>query len=82
MPSPATSTQRETASEQRESHARGFRGLGWGFLVKLALMALINAFGIMTAIAAWRVESWIVLGAIVVLVAIADWVYFTRGRSR
>ena len=78
MPSPATSTQRETASEQRESHARGFRGLGWGFLVKLALMALINAFGIMTAIAAWRVESWIVLGAIVVLVAIADWVYFTK----
>ncbi|WP_406247312.1 ABC transporter permease subunit [Microbacterium sp. M] len=78
MPSPATSTQHKPASEQRESHARGFRGLGWGFLVKLALMALINAFGIMTAIAAWRVESWIVLGAIVVLVAIADWVYFTK----
>lgn len=62
----------------RESHARGFRGLGWGFLLKLALMALVNAFGIMTAISAWTAESWVVLGVIVLLVVIADWVYFTR----
>jgi arabinogalactan oligomer/maltooligosaccharide transport system permease protein len=62
----------------RESHARGFRGLGWGFLIKLALMALVNAFGIMTAISAWNARSWIVLGVVVLLVAIADWVYFTR----
>lgn len=61
-----------------ESHARAFRGLGWGFLIKLALMALVNAFGVMTAISAWRAESWIVLGVVVLLVAIADWVYFTR----
>ena len=45
----------------RESHARRFRGLGWGFLIKLALMALVNAFGIMTAISAWSAESWICL---------------------
>ena len=62
----------------RESHARRFRGLGWGFLIKLALMALVNAFGIMTAISAWSAESWIVLGVVVLLVIIADWVYFTR----
>lgn len=61
-----------------ESHARRWRGPGWGFLVKLALMALVNAFGVMTAIAAIRAESWIVLGGIVLLVAAADWVYFTR----
>lgn len=61
-----------------ESHARRWRGPGWGFLVKLALMALVNAFGVMTAIAAWRAESWIVLGVIVLLVAVADWVYFTK----
>ncbi len=62
----------------RESHALRFRGLGWGFLIKLALMALVNAFGIMTAISAWSAESWIVLGVVVLLVVIADWVYFTR----
>jgi arabinogalactan oligomer/maltooligosaccharide transport system permease protein len=62
----------------RESQARRFRGLGWGFLIKLALMALVNAFGIMTAISAWSAESWIVLGVVVLLVIIADWVYFTR----
>ena len=29
-----------TAARARESHARGWRGLGWGFVVKLVLMAL------------------------------------------
>lgn len=62
----------------RESHARRFTGLGGGFLIKLALMALVNAFGIMTVISAWSAQSWIVLGVVVLLVAIADWVYFTR----
>ncbi len=62
----------------RESHARAFRGLGWGFLIKLGLMALVNAFGIMTAISAWSAQSWSVLGVVVLLVVIADWVYFTR----
>ncbi|WP_350350332.1 ABC transporter permease subunit [Microbacterium sp. A8/3-1] len=62
----------------RESHARRFAGLGWGFLIKLALMALVNAFGIMTAISAWSAQSWVVLGVVVLLVVIADWVYFTR----
>ncbi|MFT4156470.1 MAG: ABC transporter permease subunit [Microbacterium sp.] len=61
-----------------ESHARSFRGLGWGFLIKLALMALVNAFGVMAAISAWNARSWLVLGVVVLLVAIADWVYFTR----
>lgn len=78
MPTRAADVQQTPAPTNRESHARSFRGLGWGFVIKLVLMALINAFGIMTAIAAWRVESWIVLGAIVVLVAAADWVYFTK----
>ncbi|WP_194421312.1 ABC transporter permease subunit [Microbacterium abyssi] len=73
-----TATSRRAPSAVRESHARRWRGFGWGFIVKLALMALINAFGIMTAIAAWRVESWIVLAVIVVLVAAADWVYFSK----
>ncbi len=75
---PPTEAPTPVVTPSRESHARRFRGLGWGFLIKLALMALVNAFGIMTAISAWSAESWIVLGVVVLLVVIADWVYFTR----
>lgn len=62
----------------RESHAKRSRGPGWGFIVKLALLALVNAFGILTAISAWRAESWIVLGVVVVLVVVADVIYFGK----
>ena len=62
----------------RESHARGWRGLGWGFIVKLVLMMLVNALGILAIISAYRVESWIILGVSVVLLVIADIVYFSK----
>lgn len=75
---PPTQAPTPVVKPSRESHARGFRGLGWGFLIKLALMALVNAFGIMTVISAWSAESWTVLVVVVLLVVIADWVYFTR----
>jgi arabinogalactan oligomer/maltooligosaccharide transport system permease protein len=75
---PPTQTPSPRLTPTRESHARRFRGLGWGFLIKLALMALVNAFGIMTVISAWSAQSWVVLGVVVLLVVIADWVYFTR----
>jgi arabinogalactan oligomer/maltooligosaccharide transport system permease protein len=75
---PPTQTPSPRLTPTRESHARRFRGVGWGFLIKLALMALVNAFGIMTAISAWSAQSWVVLGVVVLLVVIADWVYFTR----
>ncbi|MGX9347520.1 ABC transporter permease subunit [Microbacterium sp. KNMS] len=68
-----------TAPARRgESHARGWRGLGWGFVVKLVLMGIVNALGIAVALSAWQAESWIVLGASLVLLAIADAVYFSR----
>ena len=62
----------------RESHARRWRGPGWGFLAKLALMALVNAFGVMTLLSAFRVESWVVFSATLVLLLAADVVYFTK----
>jgi len=62
----------------RESHARRWRGPGWGFVVKLVLMALVNAFGVMTLLSAFRAESWIVFGGMLVLLLAADVVYFTR----
>ncbi len=62
----------------RESHARRWRGPGWGFLVKLVLMALVNAFGVMTLLSAFRAESWVVFVGMLVLLLAADVVYFTR----
>jgi arabinogalactan oligomer/maltooligosaccharide transport system permease protein len=62
----------------RESHARNWRGMGWGFVVKLVLMALINAFGLLVIYSAFRVENWFILVGMVVIVAVADWVYFSK----
>ncbi|WP_127475904.1 ABC transporter permease subunit [Microbacterium sulfonylureivorans] len=64
--------------ERGEAHGRRWRGPGWGFLAKLALMALINAFGVMAIISAFRAESWIVFSVAVVLLVLADIVYFTK----
>ena len=63
---------------ERESHARGWRGLGWGFLVKLLLMGVVNAFGVTVILAAVRTESWVILGASIALLLAADIVYFTK----
>jgi len=63
---------------ENDSHARGWRGLGWGFIVKLLLMAVVNALGITIVLAAVRTESWIILGASVVLLLIADVIYFSK----
>lgn len=60
---------------RRTGHGEGF---GWGFLVKLVLMALVNAMGIMAAVQAFRAASWLILGVAVVLLLAADIVYFTK----
>ncbi|MBX9245573.1 ABC transporter permease subunit [Actinotalea ferrariae] len=61
-----------------ESHARSWRGPGWGFVAKLLVMMLINAFGVTAILSAYQVGAWVVLGALVVLLVAADWVYFSR----
>ena len=49
-----------------------------GYIVKLVLMALVNAFGIFIIWAAYLQSSWgIVIGMAVVLIAV-DWVYFAK----
>ncbi|MBP2437661.1 ABC transporter permease subunit [Microbacterium amylolyticum] len=60
------------------SHARSWGTGGAGFLVKLALMALVNALGISIALSAWAAESWLILIATVALTISADIVYFSR----
>ncbi|GEL95572.1 ABC transporter permease subunit [Cellulomonas composti] len=73
---PKTAPPREV--DTRVSHARRWDGRGWGFVVKLALMALVNAFGVMAIWSAYLQRSWAVLGLMLVLVVAADWVYFTK----
>jgi len=53
-------------------------GFGWGFVVKLLLMGIVNALGITVILAAFRVESWIIFGASIALLVIADLVYFLK----
>ncbi len=62
----------------RESHARSWNGLGVGFLAKLGLMAVINALGLAAVWSAFVNGAWVLLGAMVVLLVLADWIYFTR----
>lgn len=62
----------------QESHARGWRGLGWGFIAKLLMMALVNALGITVIMAAYGVEAWVILGASVALLLAADVIYFMK----
>jgi arabinogalactan oligomer/maltooligosaccharide transport system permease protein len=59
-------------------HARRWSGLGWGFLAKLALMMLVNAFGLATIFSALNAEAWGILVASVVLLILADWIYFAK----
>ncbi len=70
--------QRRIRIDPGTPHARRWRGLGWGFLVKLALMALVNALGVAAIVSALRAESWLILGAVAVLLIAADVIYFTR----
>ncbi|MCR2812230.1 ABC transporter permease subunit [Microbacterium sp. zg.Y1090] len=75
---PAPQLSSPSLTPRGESHARNWRGIGWGFVVKLLLMAVVNAFGIMAAISAVRAESWLVLSVSILLLVAANVVYFTK----
>ncbi|MDO8145314.1 MULTISPECIES: ABC transporter permease subunit [unclassified Isoptericola] len=51
---------------------------GAGFLAKLALMAVVDAFGVYVVWSAYLAESWFILGAMVAMLVVANWVYFSR----
>lgn len=67
-----------SGSTPPESHARRWRGPGAGFLVKLAIMAVVNAVSLMAIVSAFQAQSWIIFGVAVVLLIAADVVYFTK----
>ncbi len=66
------------ARSSNEPHGRRWDGIGWGFLVKLVIMAIVNAFGLMGIVAAVQAEAWIIAGVAIALLLAADIVYFTK----
>jgi len=53
------------------------RDFGVGFVVKLILMALVNALGVFVLLAAWQADSWWVFAAMLVVLVALDYVYFS-----
>jgi arabinogalactan oligomer/maltooligosaccharide transport system permease protein len=53
-------------------------GWGPGFIVKLILMALIDAIGIFGVIQAWRAGSTTILVVAIILLLVVNYVYFAR----
>lgn len=66
---------RRPARPVREPHSAGSTR---GLLVKIALMALVNAFGAYVVLAAWAEGSTGIMWSMVALVVAADYVYFSR----
>ena len=76
---PSTSVdEAPTAKASRSSLARTWQGLGWGFLAKLGLMMLVNAFGLAAIFSAVNAEAWGILVASIVLLVLADYIYFSK----
>jgi len=75
---PSTAVETPPAPAQDTSLARRWQGLGWGFLGKLGLMMLVNAFGLATIFSALNAKAWGILIAMVVLLVLADIIYFTK----
>lgn len=72
---PPDGERRRRTARRDESPAGRY---GPGFLAKLAMMAVVDAFGAYVVWSAWVAGSWVILGAMVAMLAVANWVYFSR----
>ncbi|KQY24788.1 maltose ABC transporter permease [Cellulomonas sp. Root485] len=67
---------RELPAGSRDgSHARNFSG---GFLVKLVLVALIDAGAVYGILAAVAVRSWVIAAFLVLVLIAVNWAYFSK----
>src|SRR6478735_8924328 len=57
------------------SHARNFSP---GFVVKLLLVAVVDALGLYGILAAYAVQSWAILTFLVLALVAVNWVYFSK----
>lgn len=73
----STSTAPHRGAPTSEAPARRF-GTVWGFVAKLVLMGLVNALGIAIILSAVGAQSWWILGATVLLLLLANWIYFSK----
>lgn len=72
-----TDTSPPTRSAPKKlSHARDISSKG--YIAKLVLMCLVNAFGIYGILAAYGQKSWAILAFLAVTLVIADYVYFSK----
>jgi len=71
----ASPTPRPTSGGQA---GRSDSGFGVGFVVKLVLMAALDALGVLAILSALNEESYGILAAVVVLLVAANWVYFSK----
>jgi arabinogalactan oligomer/maltooligosaccharide transport system permease protein len=53
-------------------------GFGVGFVVKLVLMAVVDALGVLALLSAYREESWGIFAALLAMLVAANWVYFSK----
>src|SRR5690554_1620907 len=71
-----SSTEAPTTSRPRPvSHARDF---GRGFFGKLALVGLVDAFGVYLAMTAFAQGSMGIFWGMVVILVVVNWIYFSR----
>lgn len=75
---PGAGTPGSPRRSRGESHARAWHGTGWGFVVKLVLVAAVNAVGLAVVWSAYVEGSWGILGGTFALTAAANWVYFSK----
>ena len=54
------------------------RVLGAGFWVKLVLVGLADALGLYGLLTAWAIGQWPIFSALVVILALVNWAYFSR----
>ncbi|TDE90083.1 ABC transporter permease subunit [Occultella glacieicola] len=74
-PDEVAAAERAAAGRGTTSHARE---MGPYFVVKLVLLALIDAFGLFVIFSSWQVEHWGILASMVAILVVVNWVYFSR----
>ncbi len=75
---PDTSPLDLTPEEKRRARTSHARSWGPGYLVKLVLMAIINAFGVYGLWATWTHPHWVLFWSLLALLVTANYVYFSK----
>ncbi len=77
-----TDTEEQAPPTKRQRRAAGMAEAAGGsrrwFLLKLALLAIVDAVAVYAILVLFGAEEWIVLAAVVLVTAFVNWVYFSR----